>query len=125
MARIATNTKLVQEVEDTIITLSKMNKAEIAMEIRGGLKHHGTLGNARCIVKDIRGNNYRLGYILSGDTDLGTGQIAVLFFLTHAQYDIFLNKQADQAVRTARAMMTIARQPLTVPTDPAGGNERQ
>jgi len=123
MARIAKNTRLVQEVEDAIITLSRMNKAEMAAELREGWKHHGSLDKAPCAVKDIRGNNYRLGYLPRGDTEQGTGQIAILFFLTHAQYNIFLNRQADQAVKVAYAMMDAARLGAAGPSGPAGGNE--
>ncbi|MBR6412167.1 MAG: hypothetical protein IKS41_03280 [Alphaproteobacteria bacterium] len=126
MAKIANNTKLVQEVEEAILALSRMTKAEMSAELRIGWKHYGNLDKTPCAVKDIRGNNYRLGYLPDGNVDQGTGQIAILFFLTHAQYDIFLNKQADQAVRTARTMLRVARQSfITPPTGPAGGNERQ
>ncbi|MDY6408159.1 MAG: hypothetical protein SPL08_05630, partial [Pseudomonadota bacterium] len=119
MARIANNSKLVKEVEEAMQTLAKMSKAEIFAEMRGGLRHHGSLDKAPCVVKGIRGNNYRLGYLLQGDIDQGTGQIAFLFFLTHAQYNIFLNKQADQAIRVAKAIMATP----TGPTGPLGGRD--
>lgn len=133
MEQIANNTKLVQEVEETIATLSRMSKAEMFTEMRGGWKHHGCLDKEPCVVKDIRGKNYRLGYLLQGDVEQGTGQIAFLFFLTHAQYNSFLNRQADQAIRTAKAMME-AQKPtpktanpntpiLSGPAGPAGGND--
>ena len=128
MLQIANNTKLVQEVEEAITALSQMDKTEIWAELREGWKHFGNLNKAPCAVKNIRGNNYRLGYLVQGDVDKGTGQIAFLFFLTHSQYDIFLNRQADQAVRTANAMME-AQKPtpntptLSGPTGPNGGND--
>ena len=123
MAKIANNAKLRQEVEDIIIDLSRMSKAEISAELREGWKHHGNLDRAPCAVKDIRGNNYRLGYLLRGDVEQGTGQIAFLFFLTHAQYNIFLNKQADQAVKMAFAMMNETKTQPMGPTGPWGGND--
>ena len=128
MDRYLTNPKLLREVEEMITTLSQMDKAEMQAELREDWKTGGGIDRNPCAVKDIRGNNYRLGYLPRGDVDKGTGQIAFLFFLTHAQYDIFLNRQGDQAVRTAIAMMD-AQKPvpntptLTGPTGPGGGND--
>ena len=123
MAKIANNSKLVQEVEETITALSKMSKAEISAELKEGWKTGGGVDRTPCVVKNIRGNNYRLGYLLQGDIDRGTGQIAFLFFLTHAQYNIFLNKQAEQTVKMAFAMMNEAKPKPVGPVGPWGGND--
>ena len=67
---------------------------------------------APCAVKDIRGNSYRLGYLVRGDADKNQGKVTFLFFWTHGQYNTLLNKQGQQLVKQACTLMDNGTPPI-------------
>ena len=115
MEDIKTNPELQAEVEREIKELSTMSGARIQAELRKGWKNHGTLEKIPCAVKGIRGDNYRLGYIVRGNADKNKGKIAFLFFWTHTQYNTLLNKQGQQLVKSALLLMKQIPDEPTVP----------
>lgn len=102
---------LSQDVEQVMEDLSTMSGLRIQAELREGWKKNGSL--EKLVVKDIRGNDYRLGYSVQGNADKNQGKIAFLFLWTHAQYNSLLNKQGRQLVNQATSLMDSA--PLVNP----------
>ncbi len=116
-----TNPELYEEVQEAMNDLSTMSKKRMQMELRNSWKNHRKLRKTPCAAKDIRGNNYRLGYVVSGDTDKNQGKIAFLFFWTHEEYNTKLWNSTEFLVKQANQMMGNAFTP-SIPALPNPGN---
>ena len=116
-----TNPELYEEVQEAIKDLSTMSKKRMQMELRNSWKNHMKLSKNPCAVRDIRGNNYRLGYVVRGDIDKNQGKIAFLFFWTHEEYNTKLWNSTEFLVKQANQMMGNSFTP-SVPALPNPGN---
>ena len=120
-----TNPELYQEVQGIMNKLAKMSKKRMQIELKEGIKNHRKLSQAPCIVKNIRGNDYRLGYRVFGDSDKNQGKIVFLFFWTHEQYNKKLNN--DNTVALVKQAIELAKNdtspvpPVPLPNPGNGG----
>ena len=114
-----TNPDLYQEVQDAMEDLATMSKERMHIELKEGLKNRMKLSKSPCVVKDIRGNNYRLGYRVCGDADKNQGKIAFLFFWTHQEYDNKLWDKTEYLVKQALHLMNASSPNLPpIPVNP-------
>ena len=100
--------------------LATMAGERIHMELREGWKNSTKLAENPCAVRDIRGNNYRLGYLVQGNADKNQGKIVFLFFWTHEEYNDKLWNNTKALVKRGEAMMNASTPPPIVP--PIVGN---
>ena len=115
LERFDTNPELQEDVEEAIDILSKMSKKRMQQELRESFKNHTKLSKYPCFVRNIRGNNYRLGYRVLGDVDKNQGKIAFLFFWTHEEYNNKLWNCTEFLVKQALLLM---KQSSDVPPAP-------
>ena len=113
-----TNPDLYQEVQEAMEDLATMSKERMHMELKEGLKNRMKLSKNPCVVKDIRGNNYRLGYRVCGDADKNQGKIVFLFFWTHQEYDNKLWDKTEYLVKQALSLMNTPPDLPPIPTNP-------
>ena len=105
LERFDTNPDLQKDVEEAIEILSTMSKKRMQLELRESFKNHHKLNRTPCFVRNIRGNNYRLGYCVQGDVDKNEGKIAFLFFWSHEEYNNKLWDNTEFLVKQAHLLM--------------------
>lgn len=105
LERFDTNPDLQKDVEEAIEILSTMSKKRMQLELRESFKNHHKLNRTPCFVRNIRGNNYRLGYCVQGDVDKNEGKIAFLFFWSHEEYNNKLWDSTEFLVKQAHLLM--------------------
>ncbi|MBR6231919.1 MAG: type II toxin-antitoxin system HigB family toxin, partial [Alphaproteobacteria bacterium] len=118
LERFNTNPELQKDVEEAIETLSTMSKKRMQLELRESFKNHRKLVKTPCFVRNIRGNNYRLGYRVQGDVDKNEGKIAFLFFWTHEEYNNKLWNCTEFLVKQALLLMKQTPNVPPVPPTP-------
>ena len=113
------NPELYQEVQEAMEDLATMSRERIQKELREGWKTGQKLYKTPCVVRDIRGYDYRLGYRVFGDADKNQGKIAFLFFWTHEEYNKKLN--TDNTCALVKQAIELVKNDVP-PTNPLPGN---